>query len=140
LIQYHRCTQRAVNNCERRRYFKEYISHQILCSLIVQYSFNGFPGIILMVAFKSIIIWSNSIRPLAVRRKNYLFCGNHDAAENAAIIYSLLGCCSASHVNPREWLIDMLTRIPKFTTILALIWQNSCHITGKLFNLHKKLH
>lgn len=56
----------------------------------------------------------NAIRPLALGRKNYLFCGNHDAAENAAIMYSLLGCCAASEVNPREWLTDVLTRIPYY--------------------------
>ncbi len=27
-----------------------------------------------------------------------------DAAENAALMYSLLGCCAAQDVNPREWL------------------------------------
>ena len=32
----------------------------------------------------------NSLRGLALGRKNYLFCGNHDAAEDAAVIYSLL--------------------------------------------------
>lgn len=56
----------------------------------------------------------NAIRPLAVGRKNFLFCGNHDAAENAAIMYSLLGCCKASDVNPAEWLTDVLTRIPEY--------------------------
>jgi transposase len=56
----------------------------------------------------------NAIRPLAVGRKNYLFCGNHDAAENAAIMYSLLGCCKACDVNPRQWLTDILTRIPAY--------------------------
>lgn len=56
----------------------------------------------------------NSIRPLALGRKNYLFCGNHDAAENAAIMYSLLGSCKASEINPREWLVDVLTRIPEY--------------------------
>lgn len=56
----------------------------------------------------------NAIRPLAIGRKNYLFCGNHDAAENAAIMYSLLGCCTAAEVNPREWLTDVLTRIPVY--------------------------
>lgn len=56
----------------------------------------------------------NDIRPLAVGRKGYLFCGNHDAAENAAIMYSLLGCCKAAGVNPREWLSDVLTRIPEY--------------------------
>ena len=56
----------------------------------------------------------NTIRPLALGRKNYLFCGNNDAAENAAIIYSLLGCCAVMEINPREWLTDVLTRIPYY--------------------------
>lgn len=56
----------------------------------------------------------NAIRPLAIGRKNYLFCGNHDAAENAAIMYSLLGCCKAYDVNPGQWLTDVLTRIPAY--------------------------
>ena len=56
----------------------------------------------------------NAIRPLAIGRKNFMFCGNHDAAENAAIMYSLFGCCKASDINPREWLTDVLTRIPEY--------------------------
>jgi len=56
----------------------------------------------------------NAIRPLALGRKNFLFCGNHDAAENMAMMYSLLGCCKANEVNPREWLIDVLSRIPEY--------------------------
>jgi len=62
----------------------------------------------------------NTIRPLALGRKNYLFCGNHDAAENAAIMYSLLGCCAAMDVNPREWLTDVLTRIPYYNSDYSL--------------------
>jgi hypothetical protein len=62
----------------------------------------------------------NTIRPLALGRKNYLFCGNHDAAENAAIMYSLLGCCKACDVNPREWLTDVLARIPVYNNDYSL--------------------
>ena len=62
----------------------------------------------------------NDIRPLAVGRKGYLFCGNHDAAENAAVMYSLLGCCRAADVNPREWLTDVLTRIPEYNQDYSL--------------------
>jgi transposase len=62
----------------------------------------------------------NAIRPLAVGRKNYLFCGNHDAAENAAIMYSLLGCCKACDVNPREWLTDVLSSIPAYNNDYSL--------------------
>lgn len=58
----------------------------------------------------------NAIRPLAVGRKGYLFCGNDDAAENAAIMYSLFGCCKASDVNPREWLTDVFAKIPLYNS------------------------
>jgi hypothetical protein len=62
----------------------------------------------------------NAIRPMALGRKNYLFCGNDDAAENAAVMYSLLGCCKAHDVNPREWLTDVLTRIPVYNNDYSL--------------------
>ena len=54
----------------------------------------------------------NTIRPLALGRKNYLFCGNHDAAVRAAIAYSLFACCKAHDVEIRPWLEDMLRRLP----------------------------
>lgn len=53
----------------------------------------------------------NSIRPLALGRKNYLFCGNHQAAEDAAVIYSLLGCCKAQKVDYRKWMVYVLSNI-----------------------------
>jgi len=62
----------------------------------------------------------NAIRPLAVGRKNFMFCGNHDAAENAAIMYSLLGCCKACDVNPREWLTEVLSKIPAYNNDYSL--------------------
>jgi transposase len=56
----------------------------------------------------------NAIRPIALGRKNWLFCGNHDAAENAAIVYSMLGCCKAHQVNFRDWLVFFLNNIHKY--------------------------
>ena len=56
----------------------------------------------------------NAIRPIALGRKNWLFCGNHDAAENAAIIYSMLGCCKAHGVNFRDWLVFFLENIHNY--------------------------
>jgi transposase len=35
----------------------------------------------------------NSIRPVALVRKNYLFAGSHEGAERAAMMYSFLGTC-----------------------------------------------
>lgn len=57
----------------------------------------------------------NAIRPLAIGRKNYLFCGNSDAAIRAAIVYSLIGSCKAAGVNPAEWLEDVLSKIYSYT-------------------------
>ena len=54
----------------------------------------------------------NAIRPLAIGRKNYLFCGNHDAAVRAAIVYSLFSSCKAHDVDVRSWLEETLRRIP----------------------------
>jgi transposase len=56
----------------------------------------------------------NAIRPIALGRKNWLFCGNHDTAENAAIMYSLLGCCKAHEVNFRDWLVFFLDNIHNY--------------------------
>ncbi|NLA49448.1 MAG: IS66 family transposase [Bacteroidales bacterium] len=53
----------------------------------------------------------NAIRPIALGRKNWLFCGNHDAAENAAIIYSMMGCCKAHQVNFRDWMVFFLNNV-----------------------------
>lgn len=54
----------------------------------------------------------NAVRPLALGRKNFLFCGNHDAAVRAAIVYSLVSSCKAMGVDPREWMEDVMLRIP----------------------------
>jgi transposase len=56
----------------------------------------------------------NSIRPIALGRNNYLFAGSHDAAQNAAIIYSLFATCRLHDVNAYEWLKHVLTVMPTF--------------------------
>lgn len=56
----------------------------------------------------------NAIRPMVIGRKNYLFAGSHDAAQRAAIIYSLLGCCKMNDINPYTWLKDTLIKIPDY--------------------------
>ena len=54
----------------------------------------------------------NSIRPLALGRKNYLFAGSHQGAQRAAMLYSFFASCQKLGVNPREWLADVLARLP----------------------------
>jgi len=59
----------------------------------------------------------NAIRPMAIGRKNYLFCGSHRAAQNAAMLYSFFGSCKMKNINPREWLEDTLQRIPEYSIL-----------------------
>ncbi len=68
----------------------------------------------------------NSIRPVAVGRKNYLFAGSHAAAQRSAIFYSLLATCKNYHVTPTEWMQDVLTRIAGYpiNKIQELLPQN----------------
>ena len=68
----------------------------------------------------------NSIRPVAVGRKNYLFAGSHAAAQRSAIFYSLLATCKNYQVNPVDWMQDVLTRIAGYpiNKIQELLPQN----------------
>jgi transposase len=53
----------------------------------------------------------NAIRPIAIGRKNYLFAGTHQTAQNAAMVYSLFATCAKHGVNPQVWLTDVLRKI-----------------------------
>lgn len=53
----------------------------------------------------------NSIRPVAIGRKNYLFAGSHEAAKRSGMLYSLLGTCKMNGIEPYKWLKDVLKRI-----------------------------
>ena len=54
----------------------------------------------------------NEIRPITLGRKNYLFCGSHKAAEEMTVICSLLATCKNHGVNPREYLNDIIAKMP----------------------------
>jgi transposase len=53
----------------------------------------------------------NSIRPVALGRKNYLFAGSHEAAKRSGMLYSLLGTCKMHGIEPYSWLKDVLQQI-----------------------------
>lgn len=53
----------------------------------------------------------NTIRPVALGRKNYLFAGSHQGAKRAAMMYSFLASCKKNEVEPFVWLEDVLDKI-----------------------------
>lgn len=51
------------------------------------------------------------IRPVALGKKNWLFCASEVGAEASAIIYSLIASCRLAEVDPADYLTDVLERI-----------------------------
>jgi transposase len=51
------------------------------------------------------------IRPVALGRKNWLFCWTEVGARQVGIIYSLLASCRLQGVDPYVYLVDVLQRI-----------------------------
>ena len=73
----------------------------------------------------------NTIRPVAIGRKNYLFAGSHNGARRAALIYSLLISCKLQGLNPYEYLQDVLERLPlhpvnQLADLLPSNWKPTC--------------
>jgi transposase len=64
----------------------------------------------------------NAIRPTAVGKKNWLFFGSKEAGQASAIIYSLLESCRMLGINPREYLLDVLPRLPAMTNQTAPLY------------------
>ena len=54
------------------------------------------------------------VKDMVIGRKNYLFCGNHGAAEDAAVIYTFMGCCKLAKVDVRKWLNYFLCHIHEY--------------------------
>ena len=54
----------------------------------------------------------NSIRPIALGKKNWLFAGSERAGQRAAVIQTLLGTAKLNGLNPSAWLRDTLENFP----------------------------
>ena len=52
-----------------------------------------------------------AIRPIAVGRKNWLAFGSERGGRDGATLFTLLGSCKMQHVNPFEYLRDVLPRL-----------------------------
>ena len=51
------------------------------------------------------------MRAIALGRRNYLFCGSHDAARCTAILYGLMRTCAQYDVPPLPYLTDVLRKL-----------------------------
>jgi transposase len=81
----------------------------------IRYGFNQWDGLLRFLDDGRIEIDSNtveqSMRPIALNRKNSLFAGSNEGAENWAMPASLIETCKLHGVNPHAYLSDVLTRL-----------------------------
>jgi transposase len=97
------------------------------------YSIKRWEGLSLYATTGNLHIDNNVIercmRTVAIGRKNYLFCGSHDAAKRAGRLYSLLVTCKLNDINPYDWLKDILSHniqemhINKIKNLLPHNWK-----------------
>jgi transposase len=53
----------------------------------------------------------NTLRGVALGRKNWLFAGSDTGGDRAAVVYSLVETCKLNGIDPEAYLCDVLTRI-----------------------------
>jgi transposase len=88
----------------------------------LRYGLNHWDGLVRFLDDGRIEIDSNtverSMRPIALNRKNALFAGSDEGAQNWAMLASLIETCKLHGVNPETYLTDVLTK-------LVNAWPNS---------------
>jgi transposase len=53
-----------------------------------------------------------AVKPCAIGRKNWIFCGSDGGGRTAAILFSLTGSAKRQDLDPFAWLRDVLDRLP----------------------------
>lgn len=72
----------------------------------------------------------NAMRPVALGRKNWLHVGSEKAGPRIAAIMSVLETCKRLDLHPREYLIDVLPKLPdwpikRVAELTPLAWKTS---------------
>ena len=84
----------------------------------IEYTYKRLPKLAMYVNDGNWLIDNNpvenAIRPLALGRKNYLFCGNDASAIRASMMYSFIASCKANDIDSRSWFEDVIRRIPEY--------------------------
>ena len=52
------------------------------------------------------------LRPIAIGRKNWLFCGSDDHASATANLYSLIASCRLHGLDPEQYLSEVIHVLP----------------------------
>ncbi len=81
----------------------------------ITYAFNQWAALCVYLLDGELDIDNNvserALRRIAVGRNNWQFIGSDNGGATAAMMFSLIATCERHHVNPFEYLRDVLTRI-----------------------------
>ena len=81
----------------------------------IRYALSRWDGLTRFLADGRLELDTNPVeramRPIALGRKNSLFAGSDEGAENWAVLATLIECCKLSAVNPQTYLEDVLTKL-----------------------------
>jgi transposase len=81
----------------------------------MDYMLNRWEAFIVFLSDGRICLSNNAaeraIRPLALGRRSWLFCGSNQGGQRAARMYSLFVTCKMNNVDGQAWLADVLARI-----------------------------
>lgn len=66
-------------------------------------------------------IAERQLRAIAIGRKNFLFAGHNEGAQNLAVLQSIVATCQLHGVNPEAYLADVLVRIGTERDVEALM-------------------
>jgi transposase len=76
-----------------------------------------------------------ALRPVAVSRKNWLFCGSDGGGRTAAVLFSVTATCKGLGINPFAYLRDVLDRVAvhparRVADLLPDRWRASPSVLG----------
>jgi len=82
----------------------------------IRYAINQWPNLEVYLGDGRVEICNNlvenAIRPTKLGAKNWLFVGNRESGRKCAILYTIVENCLRLGINPKEYLTDVLTRLP----------------------------
>jgi hypothetical protein len=102
--------------------FRAWLEHQLtqvsgkaLIVEAIRYALHHWDGLTRFLEDDRIELDTNiverGIRPIVLNRKNALFAGHDEGAENWACIASLIETCKLSNVDPQAYFADVLTKL-----------------------------
>jgi transposase len=99
----------------KQLYYEQMIEKSMPLGKAVSYALDLENGLRHFLVHPDIPLSNNqverAIRPVAVGRKNWLFCWSEVGARHAAVAFTLIECCKLHGINPWDYLVDVLQRI-----------------------------